>query len=62
MTDGLGVDMAFDTSNTVDAFRGAIYSVRKGGYVYPIGEHPSLPLDLSEISNFPLGRVPQKNG
>ena len=49
MTDGLGVDMAFDTSNTVDAFRSAIYSVRKGGNVYPIGEHPSLPPDLSEI-------------
>jgi len=49
MTDGLGVDMAFDTSNTVDAFRNAIYSVRKGGNVYPIGEHPSLPSDLSEI-------------
>lgn len=49
MTDGLGVDMAFDTSNTVDAFRNVIYSVRKGGNVYPIGEHPSLPPDLSEI-------------
>lgn len=49
MTEGLGVDMAFDTSNTVDAFRNAIYSVRKGGNLYPIGEHPSLPSDLSEI-------------
>jgi len=49
MTDGLGVDIAFDTSNTVDAFRNAIYSVRKGGTVCPIGEHPSLPPDLSEI-------------
>ena len=49
MTEGLGVDMAFDTSNTVDALKSAIYSVRKGGNVYPIGEHPSLPSDLSEI-------------
>ncbi len=35
--------------NTVDASRNAIYSARKGGSVYPIGEHPSLPPDLSEI-------------
>jgi len=48
-TDDLGVDMAFDTSNNVDAFRNAIYSVRKGGNVYAIGEHPSLAPDLSEI-------------
>ncbi|MCL5986182.1 MAG: hypothetical protein M1371_07835, partial [Actinobacteria bacterium] len=39
----------FDTSNTVDALKNAIYSVRKGGNVYAIGEHPSLPADLGEI-------------
>ena len=49
MADGLGVDMAFDTSNTTEGFRKAIYSVRKGGNVYAIGEHPSLPHDLGEI-------------
>ena len=49
ITDGNGADMAFDVSNTVDAFRNAIYSVRKGGNIYAIGEHPSLPADLSEI-------------
>ena len=46
---GVGVDMAFDTSSTVEAFKNAIYSVKKGGNVYAIGEHPSLPADLGEI-------------
>jgi len=49
MTDGLGVEMAFDTSNTVEVLRNVVYSVRKGGNVYAIGEHPSLPPDLGEI-------------
>ena len=49
MADGLGVDMAFDTSNSIDAFRNTIDSVRKGGSAYAIGEHPSLPSDLGEV-------------
>lgn len=49
LADGLGADMAFDTSNTAEAFRKAIYSVGKGGNVYAVGEHPSLPPDLGEI-------------
>ena len=46
---GVGVDIAFDTSSSVEAFKNAIYSVKKGGTVYAIGEHPSLPPDLGEI-------------
>jgi len=49
MTNKLGVDIAFDISNTVDAFRNAIYSLKKGGCLYVIAEHPSLPPDLSGI-------------
>jgi (R,R)-butanediol dehydrogenase / meso-butanediol dehydrogenase / diacetyl reductase len=48
-TNGEGVDIAYDMSNTLDAFRNSIYSVKKGGIICAIGEHPSLPPDLGEI-------------
>lgn len=48
-TEGLGVDMVFDASNTIDAFKNALNSAKKGGTVYVWAEHPSYPFDVSDI-------------
>jgi len=49
MTDNLGVDMAFDASNSIEAFKNALYSVKKGGTIYVWAEHATFSFDVSDI-------------
>lgn len=48
-TDGMGTDVAIDTSGRPEAQVNAVKTPKKGGVVYIMGESPSLEIDISDF-------------